>query len=326
MNLEQLRGFAEVATTGHFTRAAERLHLAQPSLSRQIASLEAELGVELFHRTRGNVALTAAGERLLPIARRMLADADAARAEMAELVGLRRGRIRLGATPTLCTSLVVEVLAAFREWHPGVDVEILERGSRSLIGALTEGALDLALIVTSVSSGAARAVLEREPILSERLVVVSSAERPDPFARGIASAERAGEGRAPRPVSLRALARVPQVLFPENYDLRVAVDAAFGAAGLTPTVAVAGAEMDAALRFAERGIGVAVVPAMVAVERPLLRAAPLASAALTRTVSIARRSDMAPTHASAAMQAQIREVADRLTQPGSATEKLVDRV
>ncbi|QBE48207.1 LysR substrate-binding domain-containing protein [Leucobacter triazinivorans] len=316
MNLEQLRGFAEIAHTGHFTRAAERLHLAQPSLSRQISSLEHELGVELFHRARGNVTLTAAGERLLPIARRMLSDAETARGEMAELAGLRRGRVRLGATPTLCTSLVAEVLAEFRARHPGIDVEILERGSRSLIAALMEGSLDLALIVTSVSSGAARAVLEREPILSERLVVVSSAAAPDPFAR---------EGSGSAAVELRELAEVPQVLFPENYDLRVAVDAAFAAEGLAPAVAVEGAEMDAALSFAERGIGVAVVPAMVAVDRPQLRAAPLAGGSMIRTISVARRSDMAPTHASAALQALVRETADRLTEPGSAMARLVER-
>lgn len=304
MNLEQLTSFVEVSRTGHFTQAAERLHLAQPSLSRQISTLERELGVELFHRVRGNVALTAAGERLLPIARRMLADADTARGEMAELAGLRRGRIRLGATPTLCTSLVVEVIAEFRGRYPGIDIEILERGSRSLLSALVEGALDLALIVTSVSSARARAVLEREPILSERLVVVSSADAADPFETG-ARAEGA-------PISLADLAQVPQVSFPESYDLRVAMDAAFGAEGIVPTIAVEGAEMDAALRFAERGIGVAVVPAMVAVNRPALRATPFAAAELTRTVSIARRSDMAPTHAAAAMQGLIREVADRL--------------
>lgn len=322
MNLEQLRGFAEIAQTGHFTRAAERLHLAQPSLSRQISSLEQELGVELFHRARGNVTLTAAGERLLPIARRMLSDAEAARGEMAELAGLRRGRVRLGATPTLCTSLVAEVLAEFRARYPGIDIEILERGSRSLIAELMEGSLDLALIVTSVSSGAARAVLEREPILSERLVVVSSAAMPDPFGReGSGSARGSGSPA----IELRELAEVPQVLFPENYDLRVAVDTAFAAEGLAPTVAVEGAEMDAALSFAERGIGVAVVPAMVAVDRPQLRAAPLAGDAMTRTISVARRSDMAPTHASAALQALVRETADRLTEPGSATARLVER-
>lgn len=307
MNLEQLKGFVEIARIGHFTRAAEQLHLAQPSLSRQISTLERELGIELFHRVRGNVALTAAGERLLPIARRMLADAEAARGEMAELAGLRRGRIRLGATPTLCTSLVVEVIAEYLERHPGVDIEILERGSRSLITALVEGGLDLALIVTSVSSDKARAVLEREPILSERLVVVSSADAPDPFA---SAATQSGGSTAP--ISLAELARVAQVSFPENYDLRVAMDAAFGAEGIVPTVAVTGAEMDAALRFAERGIGVAVVPAMVAVNRPTLRTTPFASAEFTRTISIARRSDMAPTHAAAAMHELIREISDRL--------------
>ena len=78
MNLEQLRGFVAVAGLGHFTRASEQLHLAQPSLSRQISTLEHELGAELFHRARGNISLTAAGETLLPRARRMLTDAELA--------------------------------------------------------------------------------------------------------------------------------------------------------------------------------------------------------------------------------------------------------
>lgn len=303
MNLDQLRGFAEVAGTGHFTRAAEQLHLAQPSLSRQISGLETELGVELFHRARGRIALTAAGERLLPFARRMLADAEAARDEMAEFAGLRRGRIRLGATPTLCTTLVVDVVAEYRAHLPGIHIEIVERGSRSLLADLVEGALDLALIVTSESSGAAREVLEREPILSERLVAVSAASKPDPFPTGEA-------------VELTELARAPQVVFPENYELRAAMDAAYRAEGLSPLVAIQGAEMDAALRFVERGIGVAVVPAMVASDRPALRATPLARADLSRSISIARRSDMTPTRAAAALRVTIRKVADRLATRG----------
>lgn len=314
MNLEQLRGFSEIAETGNFTRAAERLHIAQPTLSRQISTLEAELGMELLHRARGHISLTAAGERMLPLARRMLADAETARTEMAELAGLRRGRIRLGATPTLCTSLVAEVLAEFHARYPGIDIEILESGSRTLIAALLEGALDLALIVTSVASDAARAVLELEPILTERLVVVSAAAGDDPFAG------------APGAIEVAELARVPQIAFPENYELRVATDAAFRAHGLMPLVAVEGVEMDAALRFAERGIGVAVVPAMVAALHPDLRAAPLADPALSRTVSIARRVDMAPAHANAALQGLIRRVADRLAAPGSDTASLVSRV
>lgn len=312
MNLEQLRGFVEIARTSHFTRAAEALHLTQPSLSRQIATLESTLGVELFHRARGNVTLTAAGERLLPIAKRMLADAEAAASEMAELAGLGRGRIRLGATPTLCTSIVVEVVAEFRRRHPGVDIEILERGSKSLIAALVEGQLDLALIVTSVSSEAERAVLVREPILAEQLVVAGAADAPWP-------------PELATPVSLESLARVPQIMFPKNYDLRTALDAEFLARELTPKFAVEGVEMDAALRFAERGLGIVVVPAMVAIDRPALRIAPIAYPGIERTVSIARRKDMAPTHAAEAMRSLVREVADRVASRDDRLTRLVHR-
>ena len=311
MNLEQLRGFVEVARIGHFTRAAEALRITQPSLSRQIAALEAELSVELFHRARGNIALTTAGERLLPFASRMLADADTARGEMAELAGLRSGRVRIGATPTLCTSIVADALVRFRDNYPGVEVDILERGSRSLIRELAEGGLDLALVVdTEAAPAGALDTLKREPLLTESLVVVSAA----------------GEARSPgAAISLAKLAAMPQVMFPENYDLHATMRRAFATAGLAPTEAVRGAEMDASLRFVERGIGVAVVPAMVALDRPLLRAHELRDPALARTVSIARRADMNLTHAAQAMRMTLTETADELTAAGSAAARFVAR-
>lgn len=322
MNLDQLRSFAEVAELGHFTRAAERLHLTQPSLSRQIATLEAELSVELFHRARGNIALTAAGERLLPLARRMLADADTARMEMAELAGLRTGRVRLGATPTLCTSLVAEALAQFQARHPGIDVQILERGSRSLIVELAEGALDLALIVdTDAAPARAFETLERVPVLSESLVVVSQVTDPE-HAREVTPVPDPSESR---PITLAELAVVPQVVFPDSYDLHATLAHAFTAAGLTPTIAVSGAEMDASLRFVERGLGVAVVPAMVALDRPLLHARPLIEPAIARTVSIARRADMTLTHAATAMRDALTETARALSMPGSDTARFIAR-
>ncbi|MBP1325633.1 DNA-binding transcriptional LysR family regulator [Leucobacter exalbidus] len=311
MNLEQLRSFTEVARLGHFTRAAEGLHVTQPSLSRQIATLETELGVELFHRARGNIALTAAGERLLPRARRMLTDAESARAEMAELAGLRAGRVRIGATPTLCTSLVAETLTGFRARYPGVEVEILERGSRSLIASLAEGALDLALIVDTEAPAAAFDTLDRTPMLTERLVVVERAE--------------GGAISASMPVTLDQLAATPQVMFPDSYDLHTTMSRAFKAAGLSPVVAVHGAEMDASLRFVERGLGVAVVPAMVALDRPLLRAHPLADPALSRTVSFARRADMTLTHAGAAMRDALLATTAQLTAAGAVTARFVSR-
>lgn len=303
MKLEQLRSFEAVARLGGFTRAAEELFLAQPSLSRQIAALEADLGTALFRRAPAGVTLTAAGEVLLPVARRMLGDARAAREQLDELAGLRRGRVRLGAPPTLCVSLVADVLAAYRPAHPGIDLHITEGGSRDLVAALDEGALDLALVVTRGPQAAAPAT-ELIPLLSEELVVISSV--------GAGEGERSGEE-----LTLARLATMPQVAFSRSYDLRVATDAAFAAAGLTPAVAVEGAEMDAVLRFVERGIGVAVVPAMVVIDRPGLRSRRLVRPQLTRTVNLARRTDVGPSAAAAAMQRTVFETVDRLAAPGT---------
>ncbi|WP_405216573.1 LysR substrate-binding domain-containing protein [Agrococcus sp. Ld7] len=294
MKLEHLRAFDAIARAGTFTRAAEQLFIAQPSLSRQVAALEAELGTPLFRRGAAGAALTAAGELLLPIARRMFAEERVAHEQLDELAGLRRGSVRLGAPPTLCVSLVADVLAAFRGAHPGVDLHITEGGSGLLMEALQEGALDLALVVTR-DARPVPAAIEVVPLLSEELVVVS------------------GEGHhLQHEVSLAELARVPQVAFNRGYDLRVATDAAFAAAGLTPAIAVEGAEMDAVLRFVERGIGVAVVPAMVVVDRPGLRSARLVRPSLCRTVNLARRADVQPSAASTAMQHFVFTTVERL--------------
>lgn len=316
MNLDQLQSFLAVARLGHFTRAAEELHLAQPSLSRQIAALEHDLGAELFHRARGHINLTVAGETLLPLARRMLADADSARREMAELSGLQRGRVRLGATPTLCISLVAEVLSAFRAAHPGIDLHIVERGSRGLIEELGAGSLDLAIVTATDGLHAADTTLRRTPLLTEELVVISAVAKP-PVSES-------------QTMTLAELARLPLIAFHESYDLRVTTDTAFRAAGLEPEIAVEGAEMDAVLRFVERGLGVAVVPAMVLLDRPSLRSVRLANSAsaqpqLARTVSLAHRLDVKPTAAAQAMQQLIISIADELTSEGSALARLVTR-
>ncbi len=318
MKLDQLSSFEAVARMGHFTRAAEELFLAQPSLSRQIAALEANLGAKLFRRGPAGVTLTDAGEILLPIARRMLADARAAREQMDELAGLRRGHVRLGAPPTLCVSLVADVLAAFRAAHPGVDLHITEAGSRTLVDALNENALDLALMVTRGTEPSVPGT-ELIPLLSEELVVISAAGSPLPRQ----AKEQRGQDPAPTELTLAELAQIPQVAFNRSYDLRVATDAAFSASGLTPTIAVEGAEMDAVLRFAERGLGVAVVPAMVVIGRPTLDSTRLVSPQLTRTVNLARRSDVEPSAAAAAMQQVVFDTVDRLTAPGTDLARLV---
>ncbi|PVE96890.1 LysR family transcriptional regulator [Microbacterium sp. TPD7012] len=309
MNLEQLRGFVEVARLGHFTRASEHLHLAQPSLSRQISTLERELGAELFHRARGHIALTSAGETLLPRAQRMLAEAEAIREEMDELQGLRRGRVRLGAPPTLCISLVAEAISVFHSAHPDVDLHLIESGSRLLVEQLAVGAVDIALITESDGPPPSGFSLTRTPLLTEELVVVSAASRP-PVAVTPA-------------IGLEHLATLPLIALDETYELRATTDAAFRSVGLTPTHVLEGAEMDAVLRFVERGLGVAVVPAMVLLDQPALRSVRLTHPMMTRIVSLAHRSDVTPAVAVAAMRKVILSTAAEVARRDPAITSLL---
>lgn len=309
MNLEQLQSFVEVARIGHFTRAAAQLHLAQPSLSRQISALEADLGAPLFHRARGNITLTAAGESLLPLARRMLADAETVRYEMQEMAGLGTGRVRLGATPTLCISLVADVLTSFHALYPGINLHLTESGSRGLLDELAGGALDLALITTSADGAAASASLRRIPLLTEELVVIASAQNSLLDDR--------------QSLTLAQLAFLPLITFHESYDLRALTMHAFHEAGLVPQVVLEGGEMDAVLRCVERGLGVAVVPAMVLADRPGLRSARLTAPRLARSISLAHRNDVTLTRAAQAMQNLIVETADLLASVDAGADGVI---
>ncbi|MFJ4774477.1 LysR family transcriptional regulator [Streptomyces uncialis] len=287
MQLQQLHYFVTVAETRHFTRAAELAHVAQPSLSQQIRALERELGADLFQRARGNITLTDAGEALLPLARRILADADTARQEVQELAQLRRGRVRLGATPSLCTGLLPDVLRAFHDHYPGIRLHIEESGSHDLVRELARGALDLALVVLPLPSPSP--ALTTVEVLREDLVVVSSPDGPAPGRGGTVSvAELAGE---------------PLVMFRHGYDLRELTVAACRAEGFEPDFAVEGGELDAVLGFVRAGLGIAVVPRMVATRAGRgLRVTPLARPGLHRVIALAHRSDVAPPRAARELQ------------------------
>ncbi len=287
MQLQQLVYFLAVERTRHFTRAAEQVHVAQPSLSKQIQNLEAELGSELFGRARGNVSLTPAGEVLMPLAKRILADVETARLQVHELAELRTGRLRLGATPSLCTGLVADALAGFRSTYLGIELIVDESGSRDLVRQIAEGGLDLAVITSPLQRS--DPVLDTVAILREELTVaVPRDAEPDLGSIRVADLEH------------RAL-----VMFRDGYDLRTMTLAECQRAGFTPRFAIEGGEMDAVLSFVEAGLGVAVVPSMVLPSRPKLRGVPFAAPVPTRTIALAHRSDVRPPRAAEAFRATL---------------------
>lgn len=302
VTLDQLECFVAVARVGHFTRAADDVGIAQPSLSRQIAALEKDVGVRLFERGSGTVSLSAAGEALLPVATRMLEDRAAAYRQIDELTGLTQGRLRIGATPVLCISLVAGVLSRYRAAHPGIELHVTEAGSRTLTGKLSQGALDLALVVAERTDD--NPDLDLTPLLREELVVVSSADLP-PLTSGHA-------------ISLEDVAKLDFVACHDNYDLRTTLDSAFAVAGLHSRNVVEGAELDAVLRFVARGIGVSIAPMMAALHYPGLRTTRLTSPQLHRTVVLARRAGIAPSHAAAAFDALLDDVVDTFATDATA--------
>ncbi len=281
MTLQQLAYLVALADTRSFTRAADAVGVAQPTLSRQLRVLEDELGAALVQRGGPDgIGLTAAGEVVLPFARRMLADADSARTGVAELIGLQRGRVRVGATPSLCTGVLADVLRVYYEQHPDVRLELVESGSQPLVRALVRGELDVALVI--VPSSGVDPALRITPVLRERLSVASPASERAPASRGS--------------LTMHELARRALVVPRQGYDLREATLQAYADAGETPRFAVEGGEMDAVLRLVEAGTGVAVVPDLVFAGRPRLRRTVL-TPPLYRTVALARRADLVPTHA-----------------------------
>jgi DNA-binding transcriptional LysR family regulator len=147
MELRHLRYFVIVAEEQNVTRAAARLHVSQPPLSRQIRDLEAELGVELFRRTAKSLALTEAGKLFLIEARAILLRVDLAVDTVRTVANSNRGTLRVGYAPSLTVRLLPKALMLFERDHPGARVSLHDLSSEECIERLSSGKIDIALTV-----------------------------------------------------------------------------------------------------------------------------------------------------------------------------------
>ncbi|MHA6782983.1 LysR substrate-binding domain-containing protein [Pseudonocardia saturnea] len=248
MRFRRLLYFVAVADELSFTRAAERLHMAQPPLSQQIALLEKELGATLFDRSRRAVRLTAAGAALLPEARRLLADLDDTARLVRRVARGSVGRLAVGFVPSAINGALSDLLRDFRTGHPDVELTLRERAPDALLRAVHDRSLDLAVLYLPVD----------EPDLAQRWLASEELLLALPDHHPAAGATR---------VALADVADEPFVL-PEQHDvpgLHAAVRAAFADAGVTPHIAQRGVWlMQTVLGLVAAGIGLAIVPASVA--------------------------------------------------------------
>jgi DNA-binding transcriptional LysR family regulator len=263
-SLESLRSFVVVAEEASFTRAAARVHVAQPGVSAQVRRLEAELGQQLLDRSARSVRLTEVGAAVLPFARAALQAVSNARLAVDQLAGLVRGQVAVGMVSGCSVQILPGLLAEFHDHYPGVGIALSEDASDRLVEFLRDGRLDLALIG---SAGGAIPGLEAAVVADEALVAAVSAA--DPLATRAA-------------VTLEDLRDLPLVSLPRGTGVRGALDAACADAGFEPRIAFEASAPPMVARLAGMGLGVAVLPASIppslnlplhilAIERPRLR-------------------------------------------------------
>lgn len=295
MELRQLVYFERVAELGSFTRAARTLHLVQPALSQQVAALERELGLPLFHRGARGVRLTEAGERLLPYVRRVLGELERAQQTLGELRELRTGRVALGLPPSATLSLLPTILESYRARHPAVEVQIVEEMTDVLVEQLADGRLDLTLLSFPIDDPR----LATQPLFSERLALVV------PPSHRLADAPT---------VDLAELAGEPWILPYRRHGTRALVEAACQEAGFGLHVAIELSGLGPIKQLVQRGVGISILPPAIVeneVKLGLLRTIEIAHPPLVRTMGLARRRGEHPTPAAAAMEATIKQAVEQ---------------
>lgn len=247
VELRHLRAFVAVAEERHFGRAADRLHMAQPPLSQQIRRLESELGVELLHRTTRKVDLSPAGAVLLDRARKILADAEAAKEDAQRAARGEVGKLAVGFTGSATYALLPALANALRTELPGVELDLRgELLTPAQVEGLSAGTLDLGLLRPPVR----RRDLTVEVVVREPLIAVLPEAHP--------LAKRSA-------IDVEQLADEPFVAYPSHFRsvIHDAVEEVCAAHGFKPQVALEVAETATLVSFVAAGIGVSLVPLSV---------------------------------------------------------------
>ncbi|BAZ47852.1 transcriptional regulator LysR family protein [Nostoc sp. NIES-4103] len=203
MRLEQLQAFLAIAETGSFQQAARKCGVTQSTISRQIQSLEADVGVELFHRT-SHAKLTLGGERLLPRARKICQEWEIATQELTDLMAGKQPELCIAAIHSLCASYLPPVLQKFCHDYPEVQLRVTSLGSDRALKVLKDGLVDLAIVMNNRFLTTGRDMVV-EVLYDEPIEVLVAANHP------LAEYER---------IPWSELIRYPQVVFKDGYGMQ----------------------------------------------------------------------------------------------------------
>ncbi|MVP00541.1 LysR family transcriptional regulator [Paenibacillus lutrae] len=241
MDVRHLQYFLETAKRRSFTKAAEALHVTQPTISKMIRTLEEELGVDLFDRSSRQIVLTDAGEAVLAQAQQIVRSVEQLSVQLGDVVSMRKGQIRIGLPPMIGAPFFPELIAAFHRLYPGIGIRLIEEGGRTVEQEVENGSLDLGV-----------AVLPVDPLKFDQFSFVKEE------LRLVVHKEHRLANR--KSVRLAELSREPFLMFQEDFTLYERIPQACIQAGFKPDIIYESSQWDFLSAMAGAGLGVALLP------------------------------------------------------------------
>jgi LysR family cyn operon transcriptional activator len=273
MLLRHIRYLLAVAEHANFTRAAQALHVSQPTLSLQIRQVEEMLGAQLFDRSGRTVRLTDAGEVYLHHARRALLDLEEGRRAIHDVQDLARGSLRLAMTPTFTAYLIGPLIERFNAAYPGIAVDVREMPQDRMEEALAEDRLDLGIAFAELCSDE----MDSQPLYMETLSLVVGHAHPLAVRR--------------KPLTAAAFEAESLVMLSQDFATRRYIDAYCQMNGIAPKVFIESNSVSAIIEIVRGGRLATVLPDAVASGQAGLHAVPLVAALPSRTAALLTRRD-----------------------------------
>lgn len=249
MRLEQLQAFLAIADGGSFQKAAHQCHVTQSTISRQIQSLEADLGFELFHRTSQS-KLTLAGEALLPRARKICLEWQTAKQEITDLISGKQPELCIACIPSVCAYYFPPLLQLFCKQYPDVQLRVTSLGSDRALKVLKDGLVDLAIVMNNRFLTTSKEMVV-ETLYEEPIEVLVSANHP------LAEYEL---------IPWTELIRYPQVIFKEGYGMQRLVQNQFDQSETLLKAALEVNTLDAFRGIVRQGELIALLPSSALIE------------------------------------------------------------
>lgn len=301
MDIKKLKAFSVVAEFGSFSRAAAVLGVAQPALSRQVRSLEEELGIELLYRNGRGIVLTEAGGLLNEYAKGILTTVSRAQSEIRALRSSPRGNVVIGMPPSIGTVLTVPLIQHFRSEYPSIQMRVIEGFSGYLLEWLLTGKIDVAVLYNAPRTKN----LLSEPLLQDELFLLGAVN--DPAAL------------PPGPIPAKRLSELPLILPSRPHGLRLLIDQVLGEAGIAPNCELEVDALPATIKLAEKRVGYTIHSYSLAhdlVEEGRVKCWPIIEPRLTRELILSTSSQRPTTTATRALTSIVRNQVSELVKQG----------